>query len=212
LPPGEYRLTAKPGAVTDRVGNELVTAFQHWVVGGTTPPPVTNNNSVFNLSSGALTLSGSSDDDVIVVAKFAGDVSKVLVSVNGVRHIYSRSQISSILVQAGSGDDMVNLDGVSISSKVLAGAGNDTVYGSQAADRISGGDGNDWINAGAGNDTLYGDAGDDKLFGGEGKDYVSGGGGANVLRGGDGVDRILGTKSIDDYRTNRGDIIKLVLV
>ena len=53
---------------------------------------------------------------------------------------------------------------------ILAGTGNDSVYGNGGADILSGD---------AGNDMLSGDTGDDLLFGGFGKD---------ILKGGDGYD------------------------
>jgi Ca2+-binding RTX toxin-like protein len=59
---------------------------------------------------------------------------------------------------------------------VLAGSGDDTITGSNAADEIHGGPGNDTIHGGNGNDTLTGDSGNDFLNGDAGNDtFVEGG-------------------------------------
>lgn len=79
-------------------------------------------------------------------------------------------------------------------------AGNDTIIGSDAPDRISSGAGNDSVDGGAGNDTLAGGDGNDTLVGGAGNDSITGDGGTNVLFGGDGLDTITagaGGGSID---------------
>ena len=66
---------------------------------------------------------------------------------------------------------------------INAGAGNDTVSGSQFSDVINGGDGNDQLHGQDGsdklngerdNDTLYGEGGNNTLSGGSGKDSFSG--------------------------------------
>ncbi len=66
---------------------------------------------------------------------------------------------------------------------VLAGAGNDTIYGSAYVDLIQGQDGND---------LMYGNNGDDGLVGGNGNDTLYGGNGADSLLSGAGDDRLLG--------------------
>jgi Ca2+-binding RTX toxin-like protein len=59
---------------------------------------------------------------------------------------------------------------------VLAGGGDDTITGSNAADEIHGGPGNDVIHGGTGNDTLTGNSGNDFLNGDTGNDtFVEGG-------------------------------------
>ncbi len=116
---------------------------------------------------------------------------------------------------------------------VDAGAGNDTMTGSNAADTLSGGLNNDRINAGAGNDTVYdeflgntaaggadtvdlgtGDdiyvgtgtgAGDtDMVFGGAGADTITTSGGIDTVYGGDGNDVIAGG---NDTLASNGDFL-----
>lgn len=65
---------------------------------------------------------------------------------------------------------------------VLAGRGNDTVYGNGADNRLQGGDGDDLLHGGAGNDHLQGGTGDDVLHGGSGDDLLDGGEGKDEAR------------------------------
>jgi hypothetical protein len=101
-----------------------------------------------------------------------------------------------------------------------AGAGDDNVIGSWAADRIEGGLGDDEIDGLAGSDIIEGNEGDDELSGdgitkagylssvdaanhgadfidgGEGKDEIDGQGGADQLFGGNGDDKIFGDSGV----------------
>lgn len=101
-----------------------------------------------------------------------------------------------------------------------AGAGDDWVIASWAADRIKGGTGDDQIDGLAGDDIIEGNEGDDNLSGdgivkagylnsvdaqyhgadfidgGEGKDQIDGQGGADQLFGGDGDDKIFGDTGV----------------
>lgn len=60
---------------------------------------------------------------------------------------------------------------------VEAGAGDDTITGSRAANTLRGGPGNDTITGGASGDEIHGGPGDDLLAGGTGRDEVIGGSG-----------------------------------
>jgi Ca2+-binding RTX toxin-like protein len=106
--------------------------------------------------------------------------------------------IEAFYIQAGSGDDNLNLSASTGSpnywsnNTVLAGSGNDTVvggsgfdnlYGEDGNDNLSGGDGNDYLDAGVGNDILNGGAGNDSLrIDGIGSDAVDGGTGEDQLQ------------------------------
>jgi Ca2+-binding RTX toxin-like protein len=86
---------------------------------------------------------------------------------------------------------MARLNGVAVSGT----ADNDTLYGSNAADRLQGGAGNDTLIGQGGNDSLEGNAGNDTLIGGEGND---------TLMGGAGADRLIGGSGEDTYRLGLG--------
>lgn len=60
-------------------------------------------------------------------------------------------------------------------------SGNDSITGTQYADYLFGGAGNDAISAGAGNDVLEGNVGNDQLRGGIGADKLVGGAGADTF-------------------------------
>lgn len=66
--------------------------------------------------------------------------------------------------------------------------GDDTLVGTYLADRINGGDGNDWIYGGGGADLLYGGNGDDYIDSGIGADYIVGGAGNDAMLGREGAD------------------------
>ncbi len=75
---------------------------------------------------------------------------------------------------------------------IQAGGGGDYVQGNAGNDTIFGGAGSDRINGGADDDALYGDAGNDTINGNRGNDGISGDEGNDVLRGGQGNDTIDG--------------------
>ncbi|AOF92129.1 hypothetical protein [Sinorhizobium sp. RAC02] len=60
-------------------------------------------------------------------------------------------------------------------------SGNDSIVGTQYADYLFGGAGNDTISGGTGNDAIEGNAGNDKLYGGKGADTLAGGTGADTF-------------------------------
>lgn len=68
--------------------------------------------------------------------------------------------------------------------------GNDWIYGGRDNDKMYGDDGHDHLYGEHGNDELHGGFGDDVLDGGEGNDSLYAGGGSNVLYGGEGNDRL----------------------
>lgn len=103
-------------------------------------------------------------------------------------------------IDAGSGDDLIYgglgpgaPDAVNIPDAagdkvpqngrdyILAGTGNDTVYGLDDDDTVYGGSGNDLIYAGVDDDLIYGDSGNDLLTGGEGTDRLFGGADRDVF-------------------------------
>ena len=120
------------------------------------------------------------------------------------------SGIEQIKVDAGAGDDTIDLRGLAnsgIAVEVRGGTGNDTIYGAtgsknvifgdegddtifggNAGDEIDGGEGADTIIAGSGADIIFGGAGADTIFAGAGDDEIDGGAGDDSLDGGAGDD------------------------
>jgi Ca2+-binding RTX toxin-like protein len=72
----------------------------------------------------------------------------------------------------------------------LGGAGGDMIVGSNVANRLDGGAGNDTLSGMGGNDTLIGGDGNDILDGGAGDDLINGGYGVDQITGGDGNDTL----------------------
>jgi Ca2+-binding RTX toxin-like protein len=78
---------------------------------------------------------------------------------------------------------------------VDAGAGADTVSGSDGPDLILGGEGNDVLDGGGGDDRIVGDRGNDTMNGGTGDDTL-------VWNNGDGTDIVNGDDGRDDVEVN----------
>ncbi len=102
-------------------------------------------------------------------------------------------------IVAGGGDDKVfGMDGNDLiyagsgNDSLWGNSGNDTLSGDTGFDRLYGGNGNDLLAGGEGNDTLAGNSGNDTLDGGEGNDSLDGGSGNDTLTGGHGSDTISG--------------------
>ena len=135
--------------------------------------------------------------------------------------VYEETEADGSKVQIWSGIGPTRTDTAATEGDVVdAGAGNDHVIGSWAADRIKGGTGDDDIDGLAGDDIIEGNEGDDDLIGdgitkagylssvdaashgkdfidgGEGKDTIDGQGGADQLFGGNGDDSIYGDSSV----------------
>jgi hypothetical protein len=83
------------------------------------------------------------------------------------------------------------LIGTDAAEFLAGGAGNDTIQGGGGNDRLSGGAGNDRIAGGTGDDVVLGGAGDDQLQGDDGDDIVLTGTGSDQAEGGAGNDYIL---------------------
>jgi Ca2+-binding RTX toxin-like protein len=97
----------------------------------------------------------------------------------------------------------------------------DSINGTEFADKIRGRHGNDTIFGDDGNDVLYGNRGNDFIDGGDGNDVLIGGKGVDEITGGDGADvfyfkkRDSGKKIngddldvVTDYNYDDGDVIQ----
>jgi Ca2+-binding RTX toxin-like protein len=82
---------------------------------------------------------------------------------------------ASIFVPAIQEDTLLSIE------DVLAGTGNDTIFGNAKSNRLQGNSGNDVIHGGVGTDTLIGGSGNDRLSGGLGGDVLTGGPGSDVF-------------------------------
>jgi hypothetical protein len=176
---------------------------------------------------------GISDDIRIYRAPGAKDAPTYVVEIGPVNGEgptrmwqFPLDQVHSVLVRAGSGDDVVDLavatfalpamvgfGPVTVPSQINGGIGNDIVHGGMSRDFISdlfgndqifGHDGSDWINGGWGNDFIRGGNGNDVIFGGNGDDVIGGDAGNDRLYGGAGND-FLGSLGAGPAPTEPGD-------
>lgn len=145
-----------------------------------------------------------------VTASEANDV--LTLNVNGDTTTYDMDDIDRIRMQTQAGPDMVRID-AAIPSRILAGNGYDTIFGSLANDSIEGGGGNDVITARGSGDTVYAQAGNDRIFGsdnrdrlygGEGRDKIRAEGGNDYINGGSGDDSLLGGPGSDAFDGGTG--------
>jgi VCBS repeat-containing protein len=159
-----------------------------------------------------LVIRGTDAKDRIEVSERNG---LVTVRVNDVARTYCH--VSSLRVEALGGDDEVWLRGLTMSTTVDGGDGDDCIdasaitargvilHGGAGNDRLTGGAGNDRIDGGSGHDQLYGGCGNDVLVGGEGNDCLYGGDGNDLLDGGAGNDQLRGGKGNDLLIADAGD-------
>lgn len=85
-------------------------------------------------------------------------------------------------------DDTLLGDGAA--NRLTGGLGNDILDGRSGNDRLLGGDGNDILGGGAGVDSLFGQDGDDQLYGGGDNDFLYGSQGNDLNNGGAGFDSV----------------------
>jgi Ca2+-binding RTX toxin-like protein len=135
-------------------------------------------------------------DAVQVTASTSKGRPTIHVNLNGHDFVFRAAAVRQIQILTGIGDDQI-IDGVpfltslphdtsdrtTVPMNVLAGAGNDTVTGSDA---------NDTINGQAGDDVIYGFGGNDLITCGDGNDSVLGFGGQDTIDGGNGDDDLAG--------------------
>src|SRR5689334_22195885 len=86
---------------------------------------------------GVLTITGSDQADNIVVTKSGANL-----RVNGVTTTFATSSVKSVVVNAGEGDDTVDLSAVTVSAKVFGDVGNDVLIGGSGKDLLNGEAGN----------------------------------------------------------------------
>lgn len=97
------------------------------------------------------------------------------------------------------------LTGTAGNDRIYALGGNDTVNAGAGNDLAYGGNGNDALNGQDGNDTLFGEAGVDTIYGGNGMDALDGGDGSDFLYGDAGDDNLLGGAGLDELHGGDGN-------
>jgi Ca2+-binding RTX toxin-like protein len=100
------------------------------------------------------------------------------------------------------GDGKDTLVGI---EEVSGSAFNDLLRGSDGANRLSGGDGDDGLYGFGDKDNLKGEAGNDLLNGGDGDDVLDGAAGADTLQGGADNDTLAGGQGSDNLAGDAGN-------
>jgi Ca2+-binding RTX toxin-like protein len=93
-------------------------------------------------------------------------------------------------------DSFGNYETVTGIENLILTAGNDRALGSDVANQIE---------AGAGDDSIYGMGGNDVIIAGSGDDDIGGGDGDDLIEGGDGIDAIGGDSGTDIINAGAGD-------
>lgn len=176
----------------------------------------TDGANIINLGAGDDFAQGFGGNDVIT----GGDGADILMGMDGDDRIiidqfdtwFSGGAGVDTLVFTGQGALNYSLAQGEFEN-VDAGAGDDIIYGTDGANVINLGAGNDYAQGFAGNDTINGGDGADELQGMEGNDYLNGGAGNDTLIGGSGVDRFLlanvsGIDSLLDFAPSLGEVIE----
>lgn len=116
------------------------------------------------------------------------------------------------------GDDFIV--GSNAADSISGGTGNDSLYGQGGNDSIDGGEGDDLLAGGegadsilglTGNDSIDGGEGNDTLAGGEGNDWIQGGASGDTLDGGVGADTLFGGDGNDIINTQHTESVSDVI-
>ena len=160
---------------TDGGDDEISGTFglQHELHGGAGDDYLGGNTGIDTLDGGPGNdhLAGGSNIDL---ADYRGRTNGVIVTLDGIDNDG----------EPGEQDVLIGIEGV------IGGAGNDTLSGSPAGDRLQGGPGRDTLRGEGGGDVLTGGPGDDDLYGGDGSDTFEADAttdGADAFNGGTGI-------------------------
>ena len=107
----------------------------------------------------------------------------------------------------GIGNASEVIGGTDLANRINAGGGNDTVWADGGNDTVEGGLGNDFLHGGLGNDVITDVDGDDFIWGDAGNDRIQAGGGIDLVFGGDGLDTLFGGFGDDEINGQAGDDI-----
>ncbi|MCA9103843.1 MAG: hypothetical protein KDA83_00375 [Planctomycetales bacterium] len=115
------------------------------------------------LVNGVLAIRGSNQADHIRLNAEGASTSGKLVVLDGEAVIgtFEAKNVRAIQVEAGAGDDIIDLTQAVMSAWVHGGSGNDTIHGGSGADHLFGSTGVDKIYGNSGADVIYG--GDDQF-------------------------------------------------
>jgi len=165
------------------------------------------NDSLIGQATGITYLVGGSGDDTYTVRSTStyvievanGGTDTVATYVN-----YTLPDNVENMRLMGTAD--LTVSGNALDNRIVAGTGNDTIYGLDGNDLLQGGTGNDYIDGGNGNDTITGGSGNNTLLGGAGDDTIKGGTGNDIIDGGTGNNTMTAGSGNDTFRFVTADL------
>jgi hypothetical protein len=133
-----------------------------------------------------LLITSDGDGDFIRLFMLEGDTGALRLDAGGAgaEQRFLRSQFDRIQINAGDGDDDVQID----PAPVFTDTERATINLGGGGDVFRGGDGPETVIGEAGNDTLFGGDGSDTIAGAADNDRIAGGGASDVVTGGPGED------------------------
>lgn len=158
---------------------------------------------------GDLTIHGNGD---YYIGHLSGDA-----MLNGqvTLHVFGNSDIEAyaggvlgqpgVTVIAGSGNDEIY--GGDGDDSLYGGNGSDEIDGGNGSDKIDGGNNADYLSGGSGDDTILGGDGNDDIWAGDGNDTVNGDDDNDSIHGGNGDDLLVGAEGHDHIGGDDGDDI-----
>jgi len=117
---------------------------------------------------------------------------------NTIDYTFSESNLVINLQKGSAAGQDIGKDKLIKIQKVIAGSGNDLMYGSSKSDELQGGGGDDNVYAGAGNDLIVGSDG-------AGNDYYNGGSGVDTIRYTSALDNITVNLTTGFAQSSAGD-------
>jgi Ca2+-binding RTX toxin-like protein len=196
-----HKYSTQPASLETLEGRQLMSAVSPIArVGRIATAPITPIVAAPSAKT-PLIITGTTGNDHIRLDCVGGIIKVVRENLIVSEHV--AADVSNINVDLNFGDDSLIMSGTfpaGMSILINASSGNDTVVGSNLADKIYGGFGDDSISAGGGNDSVYAGSGNDTVTGGGGIDSLEGNNdddrisiGDGTARGGAGNDYITGT-------------------
>jgi Ca2+-binding RTX toxin-like protein len=175
------------------------TGGQNRIVGGDGSDTINGLGGIDNIfgGNGADTMSGGDGNDNLD-GQAGGDT--FLGGAGDDEAFYTDRSVRVTVDLDGVADDGESGEGDNVGTDmedISSGAGNDTLIGNAASNRIDGGPGIDTVLGLAGNDDLFGGDDNDKLDGGLDDDTLSGNNGDDTLAGGLGHDLLFGNSGRD---------------
>ena len=128
------------------------------------------------------------------------------VNVNGAISTFAIADVTGdIIICSHDGNDDIRVaPGITQSTQIFGGDGDDTIFGGGGEDFVEAGSGNDTVFGRRGDDTIFGQGGDDEIFGNQDDDTIFTGVGTDFARGGDGDDDLRGDGGEDTLEGNAG--------